>query len=128
MKKTQFTPKRISPKALLGLLVALICSFLLLLSVISVAQKYLGIRTHIKDLTVEQAELQKKHASIEEKNAYLATPEGTERVLREKYNVVKPGEGIVVVIDATPSTDSTSRVAEMPWWQKILAGLGLRQK
>lgn len=128
MAKTQFTTHRISPKNLLGLLVALIVAFLLMLSVISVATKYFGIRRHIKDLTLEQAELQKKHESIAEKNAYLATPEGTEEILREKYNVIKPGEGIVVVVDPAPAVLPASDTGPKHWWQAILAGLGLHRK
>jgi cell division protein FtsB len=122
------TQRHISPKALLGLVVALIVAFLLLLSVINVAQKYFGIRRHIRDLATEKTELEAKHAKLEERNAYLATSEGTETILREKYNVTKPGEGIVVVVDPTPSIPEGSEKGDMTWWQKILAGLGLRKK
>lgn len=125
MAKTQFTTHRISPKNLLGLMAALVVVFLLLLSVVNVAIKYFGIRKHIKDLTLEQAELQKKHESIAQKNAYLATPEGTEEILREKYNVIKPGEGIVVVVDPAPAVPPASDSAPKHWWQAILAGLGM---
>lgn len=113
---------------MLGLIVALIVAFLLLLSVISVAEKYIGIRRHIAELNAEQAQLQEKHERIEQKNKYLATPEGTEEILREKYNVIKPGEGIVVVVDPAPAVPPPSDSAPKHWWQAILAGLGLHRK
>lgn len=128
MAKTQFSNHTISPKSLLGLIVALIVAFLLLLSVISVAEKYFGIRRHISELTTEQAQLQEKHERIAEKNKYLATSEGTEEILREKYNVIKPGEGIVVVVDPSVSAPPSSDTTPTHWWQAILAGLGLRRK
>lgn len=128
MAKTQFITHNISPKSLLGLIVALIVAFLLLLSVISVAEKYMGIRRHIAELTAEQTQLQEKHERIEQKNKYLATPEGTEEILREKYNVIKPGEGIVVVVDPAPVLPPAATTAPAHWWQTILAGLGLHRK
>ena len=124
MKKTQLSFTRISPKSLLGLIVALIVAFLLLLSVINVAGKYFGIRTHIKELTAEKAELEQKHEQFEAKNAYLKTDEGMEQVLREKYNVTKPGEGIVVVVEPTPIVPPTPEHTGPKWWQAILRGLG----
>jgi cell division protein FtsB len=128
MAKTQFTPKRISPKSLLGLIAALIVAFLLLLSVVSVAEKYFGIRQHIGELTAEQAQLQEKYERIEQKNKYLATPEGTEEILREKYNVIKPGEGIVVVVSPTEPLVNQPDSSKRNWWQTIWAGLGFGKK
>lgn len=122
------THRHISPKALLGLILALTVTFLLLLSTISVAEKYMATRRHIRDLTNEKAALERKYETLETRNAYFATPEGKEQVLREKYNVAKPGEGIVVIVtptfDGAVATDSDTR----SWWQKLFAGLGLHKK
>jgi len=122
------THRQISPKALLGLVAALVVAFLLLLSAISVAEKYMSTRRHIRDLINEKAELERKHATLEERNAYFATPEGKEQVLREKYNVAKPGEGIVVIIAPTVDGAVGTDIDTRSWWQKLLAGLGLHKK
>ncbi len=126
MAKTQFTqPKHtISPKRLLRALIALIIVFILLNSVVSLAQKYIGIRRHINDLAQEKEVLAQKYKDLERTNDSLATDAGAERVLREKYNVVKPGEGIIVVVEppTVPEPERGSRVSQ--WWQAILGGLG----
>lgn len=128
MPKTQFTQSRLSPKRLLGAIVALTVAFLLLTSVISVASKYVATKRHIKELAQEKAALEQKQVTLKSKNDYLATAEGAEQVLREKYNVIKPGEGIVVVAD-TPvlDTDITPSRARR-WWDAILSGVGIKRE
>ncbi len=127
MPKTQLpqSRQRLAPKKLLGAIIALIAVFLLASSVVTVATKYIGIRHHIKDLEEEQEALKAKHASLSKTNAYLATSDGEEQVLREKYNVVKPGEGMIVIVptsDQEPETHTSSRVSR--WWTALWHGLG----
>ena len=127
MAKTQFTqPKHtISPKRLLRASIALIVLFVLMNSVVSLAQKHIGIRRHIRDLAHEKEVLAQKYKDLERTNESLATDSGAERVLREKYNVVKPGEGVIVVVEA-PSAAKAERPSRVSrWWQAIVAGLGL---
>ncbi|HWC57901.1 MAG TPA: hypothetical protein VG621_03055 [Candidatus Paceibacterota bacterium] len=128
MTKTQFSgkPTLFSPKRMLGALVAVGVAFLLLMSVIKVTQKYVAARRRIKDLTIQAQDLQQKQTTLTQANAYLATPEGTEQALREKYNVVKPGEGIIIISDTSPApSPPQSKVSR--WWNAILQGLGIRK-
>ncbi len=129
MAKTQFTHKKqsISPKSLLGALVALIVVFLLMTSVVSVIGKYMTSRNHIDELTQEKQTLQAKEATLKKMNDYVATPAGTEQILRQKYNVIKPGEGVIVVADTEPTVpiQPVSRVHR--WWNAILAGVGFKK-
>lgn len=129
MAKTQFIQKKqqFSYKRLLGALVALVVAFLLLASVINVAEKYIATRSHIRDLTLQQQTLLQKQDALAKTNAYIATPEGTEEILRQKYNVVKPGEGMIVIDDTPPALPAPeSKVAR--WWKAILAGLGIERE
>lgn len=128
MSKTQFIAKSISPRRLLGTLAALVIAFILLVSVVSVAQKYFFIRKHIKELTAEQAELEQKKANLDRMNAYLATPEGAEYALRDKYNVVKPGEGVIMVVESPTQAPEVKRSAVSRWWHAIVRGLGLKKE
>lgn len=128
MAKTQFTEKKqqLSPKRILGALLALVVVFILLTSVISVAGKYVGIKTHIKELTQEHATLAQKHETLSKTNAYLETPQGQEQALRDKYNVVKPGEGMIIVVPADVVVESENRPSAVSrWWKAIISGLGV---
>jgi cell division protein FtsB len=111
----------------LGTLVAVIVAFLLLVSVISVAGKYFSIKAHNKDLQAEKIELQRKQENLKEMNDYLATPEGSEQALRDKFNVVKPGEGIIIVTPPDTTPPPVKKTGVMRWWDAVLRGLGIRK-
>ncbi len=51
---------------------------------------------------VENAKLLDQQAHLEADMKELETDRGTEQVIREKFGVVKKGEGVVVVVDETP--------------------------
>jgi len=123
MAKTQFTAHhqpRISPKQLLGAVLALVLFFLLLSSVIGLAKKYFAVRTRNQELVGETKTLQQNEAELTATNAYLSSPQGEEASLREQYNYVKPGEGMIVISPA-PS-DAPAPVPQSifsRWWNEI---------
>jgi cell division protein FtsB len=128
--KTQFHPKptpRLSPRLILGFVVALVVFFLLLTSVIGLAEKHTVLRTEIEQLETKQGELKDKQESLAATNEYLKTPEGKEQVFRTKYNVVKPGEGMIIITPQPklpPPPPPQSAVSR--FWDSILEGLGIR--
>lgn len=105
---------------------ALVVAFLLLISVINVAQKYFSIKTHNKDLQNEKLDLERKQMALKSTNDYLDTPEGREQALRDKFNVVKPGEGIVIVTPVEVSQVPAPKSKVLRWWDAVLRGLGVR--
>lgn len=130
MAKSQLEQKqkRASPRRILGAVVAVTVVFLLATSVIGLAEKYIAIRKRVKSLKEEQVVLDQKKASLEENNRYIETREGQERELRTKYNVVLPGEGVVMVTN--PSLDHSedgpsTKIGK--WWDSLLRGLGIRK-
>ncbi len=126
MQKKQTSSQQLSAKRLLGALVALVVAFLLLISVINVAQKYFSIKTHNKDLQNEKLDLERKQMALKSTNDYLDTPEGREQALRDKFNVVKPGEGIVIVTPVEVSQVPAPKSKVLRWWDAVLRGLGVR--
>jgi len=109
-------------------MLALLIFFLLLTSVIRLGQKYFALRARSTDLTEQQAALQQKSTSLAATNAYLATPEGTEQSLRERYNYVKPGEGMIIISpDQTAPPPPPAPTGIAAWWNDLLHGLGLRK-
>ncbi len=127
MAKTQFQGQKLSPKKVLGAMAALFIAFLLLTSVINVAQKYFAIKKHIKELSTEHKQLQQKNENLAKTNNYLATDEGEEQALREKYNIVRPGEGMIIVAGPVSTDTENKRSNVSRFWDAILNGLGIKK-
>jgi cell division protein FtsB len=129
MVKTQFPKKNesFSAKHILSFSFALVFFFLLLTSVIGLANKYFSIRSRIRELKTEESTLQTKESSLKTTNEYLETPEGQEQLLRDKYNFVKPGEGIVVIVSDTPPAPEPKPGMVSRWWDAIIRGLGIKK-
>ena len=120
------TSRAIGAKTILAAVVSLFIFLLLLSSVVNLFTKYRSIRGHIKELKLEQAQLQQKKESVTAMNAYIATPEGKEEVFRDKYRLVKPGEGMVVITTDQDSPEPAERKpAIVRFWDTIMRGLGL---
>ena len=120
-------PKTVGAKSILGVLVALFIFLLLLSSVIHLFTKYTSIRAHIKELTLEQEQLKQKKESVSTMNSYIATPEGKEEVFRDKYRLVKPGEGMIVITtDAKEEVAPVQKPGIIRVWNSIIRGLGFR--
>ncbi|HTH93477.1 MAG TPA: hypothetical protein VL576_03295 [Candidatus Paceibacterota bacterium] len=132
MAKKQFQQtihEPVSSKRLLGAAVALIIFFLLLMSVIRLADKFFTIKARSKELKEEQATLTSNQNELVATNSFLSTPEGTEESLRERYDYLKPGEEMIIV---SPNTEATPPPAPQQtgvayWWDELLRGLGLRK-
>ena len=66
--------------------------------------------------------LQAQQSGITASLGELATERGVEAQVRERYGVVKPGEGeIVIVRDAATHTGEDE--ASWPWWKRIFKTL-----
>lgn len=72
----------------------------------------------------ELADLQERNAQLEARVASLNTEHGKEATLRQQYQVGKPGEEIIVIVDpkntttivATTSGFRTWMHKKLPWW------------
>jgi cell division protein FtsB len=123
MAKTQFitSPQsRIPPKRILGAALSLLILILLLASVVRLGEKYFAVRTRNKELSEETGALQQKSADLSATNAYLSSSQGTEASLRQQYNYVKPGEGMIIVTPAVPaSAPVASQSGIVRWWNGL---------
>lgn len=119
--------KTLSPKKILLFLLALVVFFMLLSSVIELYKKKRTVKKHIKALEHDVVVLSETYKRTEELNERIATPEGKEYILRDKYRFVRPGEELIVV--TTP--DTQIQVSEPParlrrFWNSIMRGVGLQ--
>ncbi len=128
MPKTSLSHSKISYKRLLGAVIALIAFFMLLTSVIGLAEKYFAIKGRTRELKEKQLKLEQKELALMQENAYLETPDGQQQSLRAKFNVVQPGEEMIIITTPiTPAPEPTSEQSRIGhWWEVIVRGLGLK--
>lgn len=67
------------------------------------------------------AALEERKAALEERVEYLSHERGIEAEMRRNFDVAKPGEEVVIILDnETPVSDAPLRSApapERPWYQ-----------
>lgn len=129
MAKKQLTTYPSLIKATILFLLAVGIALFLLVIVIRLGRKYMGVRNDIKELRTQHTELSQKLQDITAKNAYLETAEGQERELRNKFNMVRPGESIVIITNDSKASETppqSSRVFRL--WDTLLHGLGFRTR
>ncbi len=76
--------------------------------------KYAEARDKKKEAEAALIEAQTREAQVKADLDKLSTDRGREEVIREKFNVVKEGEGVVVIPgdDETSTTDTNSQKKE----------------
>lgn len=127
MPQTQLSSSRrtISPRRILALGIALVVLAILLSSVVELYRKHRAIRAHISELAKDKAMLEGKYQAAVALNERIETQEGKEYILRDKYRMVKPGEGLIVVTnDDAVSEEEVRKPAFRRFWDSILRGLG----
>jgi uncharacterized membrane protein len=117
----------ISPKRLLLVIISIIAFALLFSSVLDLARKHKAIKNQISLLKQEKSSLAIKKENVTNQNSYIDSPEGQEYTIRDKYRLVRPGEGMIIVTSNNPDIPvNTSKQGKIQrFWQSILKGLGL---
>ncbi len=119
-------PYRISPRRIVGFVVAIAILAILLSSVLELYQKHKAIRAHIENLKEDKGILEEKYTTIHDLNTRIETQEGKEYILRDKYRLVRPGEGLIVVTTAEQKEQSAEKQPVLKrFWNTLLKGLGL---
>ncbi len=119
-------PYRISPRRIVGFVVAIAILAILLSSVLELYQKHKAIRAHIENLKEDKGILEEKYTTIHDLNTRIETQEGKEYILRDKYRLVRPGEGLIVVTTLQQKEQSAEKQPVLKrFWNTLLKGLGL---
>ncbi len=84
--------------SLLGLLILIV---LFTKGVISVYQKESQTKQELKRLEAQKIELENRYTTISTEADRLKTDVGIESEIRQKFDVAKPGEGVIVIVDKT---------------------------
>lgn len=119
-------PHSLGAKRILIWVVSVVVFLVIMSSVVELFIKYRGIRKHIAELKIDQNALEEKKKNLSLTNEYITTPEGQERVFRDKYRLVKPGEGIIIVTEPDiKEPEVKKKPAIRRFWDSIVSGLGL---
>lgn len=124
MNQRQTTPtsvKKVSPKRILALLVALIVCAVLFSSVLELFKKQQKIRVSIKEFEKEKQELQEKYTRVSELNTRVQTKEGQEYILRDKYRMVRPGEELIVVTEDSLVAVEKKQSGFRRFWDRLFS-------
>ena len=68
------------------------------------------------------ANLETQKAQLGASLASISTPEGQEKELRERFGVVKPGEGEIQIVQA-PATTTNAPEPQEGWWARVFHAL-----
>lgn len=78
------------------------------------ARNYMSQRTEVVQLTEELAERRAANADLEQEIERLSTDEEVERMAREDFNLVYPGEEAYLILPAPPQSDPPEGAASTP--------------
>jgi hypothetical protein len=120
MKSESGVESYITFKSFIKTIVLLGLFFVLCSSVISLGKKYIVLRKNIQSLKEAQSLLVDKKIKLEEKTALLKTPLGQEITIRDKYRVVKPNEGVVVITTPAAVSVEVKKSRIVRFWDMIV--------
>ncbi len=106
-------------------IVLLLILALLSYSVFSLYKKRNEALTKAKSAQVELDRVKEKQEQIDSSLLKLSTPEGIEDAIRDKFQVVKDGEGLIVVTDPNHSETSVKEEVKQTFWNKIKEFFGM---
>lgn len=91
------------------LLFLLVVIFLLTRGVIGVYEKEKSTKIDLQHLESQKADLENRYDAISKQANTLQTEAGLETAIREKFDVAKKGEGVIIIVDKTVEKQITKK-------------------
>lgn len=114
--------KKYSKTLLLIMTLALV---LLIKGVFSVYSKEQESQSEIDRIQSQKAELQKRYENITEQSDALKSDTGVESEIRNKFDVLKQGEGVIVIVDKEmPIIQEDNRSVLKKFWDSVKGVFG----
>ena len=90
-------------------------------NVFGLGAKYFGTKNNKDDLIIEKEKLTAEHNALEMKIERLESDGGMDAALRDRYNVVKGGEQLAVIVEKPHEKTKEEIEAEnhLSFWQRI---------
>lgn len=115
--------QRYTPARLLLRRTALLALFLMFLATVQGAwfafEKERETDARRTDAEAELGHLKERYAELESKVGRLKTNQGVEEELRKQFNMGKPGEQLIIVVN--PEAEEPGPVIQdsRPWWERL---------
>lgn len=106
------------PAFIIGLLIL----FFLIYSAVGMAEKKRETRINKELVEAELIKLEKQQTSLKANIENLNTEEGKESAIREKFRVVKEGEGLVVIVDSPTQPEKPEGNKFTDFFKRIFGG------
>ncbi|HEY1037241.1 MAG TPA: septum formation initiator family protein [Candidatus Paceibacterota bacterium] len=113
------TRKRLYSKTVL--LVLFIFVLLVARGVVSVYFKERESRVEMERANEQRAELQARYDRIKDRSDHLQSDAGIEAEIRSKFDVIKEGEGVIVIVDKElPVVEEDKRGVLKKFWDSVV--------
>jgi cell division protein FtsB len=93
---------------------------------VAVGREYLVLRAaerlRLASETERQA-MEEKVAAVRGKIGELGSDAGLEKIVRERFNVKRPGEELIVIVDDKSASGTRAIVREQSFWASLVATL-----
>ncbi|MBI4692167.1 MAG: septum formation initiator family protein [Candidatus Terrybacteria bacterium] len=103
------------------LVLLLFISFFLVFSTIKIYFKNRNVLSKNEKIKNELAQLNQRKSELEKEISRLGTESGIEEEVREKFDLLKPGEKVVVIVDKNQENDKINLGEETGFFGKILS-------
>lgn len=103
------------------LLFLLILIGLVIKGLISISTKEIDSGEEMRRVEAKQVELQERYNNLSTRVEDLKTTQGMEKEIRSKFDVVKPGESVIMVVDKdvpAPAPEETSVIKKL--WNDVV--------
>lgn len=118
----EFQERKKLRKILYSKKILILLSIILVLLIYSTAKIYFKSRNALsksEEARQELAELEQRKAELEKEIFRLQTPIGEEEEIRRKFNVSRPDEKMVVIVDKAPENDKINLSEKTEFFGKI---------
>jgi cell division protein FtsB len=122
MKIEELQEKRRIERFILSLPVFAVVSVLIVITLYGIVRTWRikhSIDTELAALVIQLDEAEKLHLEIEKENEKLSSLDGLEKEARERFNLRRPGESVVVFIDEDSSAVSNEKENDS-WFTSLL--------
>jgi cell division protein FtsB len=87
--------------------------------VVSAYEKEKSTKEELNRLAAEKVDIERRYNNISKENETLNTNDGIESAIRQKFDVAKKGEGVIVIVDKTVEVPEVKKGFMRKVWDSV---------